>query len=50
MFVFCSSQDSEENKKKGFRYLLQAAEAGDRPSMIVVARAYDTGLTLSSDR
>ncbi|XP_042560694.1 eukaryotic elongation factor 2 kinase isoform X3 [Clupea harengus] len=43
-------EDSEENKKKGFRYLLQAAEAGDRPSMIVVARAYDTGLTLSSDR
>ncbi|XP_059387871.1 eukaryotic elongation factor 2 kinase-like isoform X4 [Carassius carassius] len=41
---------SEENSKKGFRFLLQAAEARDRPSMILVARAFDTGLSLSSDR
>ncbi|XP_065113840.1 eukaryotic elongation factor 2 kinase isoform X3 [Paramisgurnus dabryanus] len=41
---------SEDNKKKGFRFLLQAAEAGDRPSMILVARAFDTGLKLPSDR
>ncbi|XP_056101819.1 eukaryotic elongation factor 2 kinase-like isoform X3 [Rhinichthys klamathensis goyatoka] len=41
---------SEENSKKGFGFLLQAAEAGDRPSMILVARAFDTGLTLPSDR
>ncbi|KAG1957996.1 eukaryotic elongation factor 2 kinase [Pimephales promelas] len=41
---------SEENSKKGFGLLLQAAEAGDRPSMILVARAFDTGLKLPSDR
>ncbi|XP_016336583.1 eukaryotic elongation factor 2 kinase-like isoform X2 [Sinocyclocheilus anshuiensis] len=41
---------SEENSKKGFRFLLKAAEAGDRPSMILVARAFDTGLNLPSDR
>uniref|UniRef100_A0A673J9E2 Eukaryotic elongation factor 2 kinase n=1 Tax=Sinocyclocheilus rhinocerous TaxID=307959 RepID=A0A673J9E2_9TELE len=41
---------SVENSKKGFRFLLQAAEAGDRPSMILVARALDTGLNLPSDR
>lgn len=35
---------------KGFKYLLQAAEAGDRSSMIVVARAFDSGLNLSVDR
>lgn len=41
---------SEENSKKGFRFLLQAAEAGDRPSMILVARAFDMGFNLPSDR
>ncbi|XP_052427000.1 eukaryotic elongation factor 2 kinase isoform X3 [Carassius gibelio] len=41
---------SEENSKKGFRFLLQGAEAGDRQSMILVARAFDTGLSLPSDR
>ncbi|CAM4707585.1 unnamed protein product [Leuciscus chuanchicus] len=41
---------SEENSKKGFGLLLQAAEAGDRPCMILVARAFDTGLKLPSDR
>lgn len=35
---------------KGFKFLLQAAEAGDRSSMIIVARAYDTGDNLSADR
>lgn len=35
---------------KGFKYLLQAAEAGDRSSMIIVARAFDTGVGLSADR
>ncbi|XP_007498303.1 eukaryotic elongation factor 2 kinase isoform X2 [Monodelphis domestica] len=45
-----SLKESEENRTKGFDYLLKAAEAGDRHSMILVARAYDTGLNLSSDR
>ncbi|KAL2078200.1 hypothetical protein ACEWY4_025885 [Coilia grayii] len=43
-------EDSEENREKGFDYLLQAAEAGDRPSMILVARAFDKGHNLPSDR
>lgn len=43
-------QDDEENRKKGFTYLLQAADAGDRPSMILVARAFDNGLNLPPDR
>lgn len=43
-------QETEENKTKGFDYLLKAAEAGDRQSMILVARAFDTGLNLSPDR
>ncbi|XP_069066399.1 eukaryotic elongation factor 2 kinase isoform X3 [Pleurodeles waltl] len=42
--------DTKENGIKGFNYLLMAAEAGDRPSMIHVARAYDTGYYLGSDR
>lgn len=44
-----SVEDTEENKVKGFNYLLMAAEAGDRPSMIHIARAYDTGMNLGSD-
>lgn len=35
---------------KGFKYLLLAAESGDRSSMIIVARAFDTGINLSADR
>lgn len=45
-----SVQDTEENRAKGFNYLLMAAEAGDRPSMIQIARAYDTGIYLAGDR
>ncbi|NXB98344.1 EF2K kinase, partial [Orthonyx spaldingii] len=43
-------EDTKENRNKGFNYLLRAAEAGDRPSMILVARAYDTGVNLGADR
>jgi len=35
---------------KGFKYLIQAAKAGDRNSMILVARAFDTGVNLSTER
>ncbi|XP_018423660.1 PREDICTED: eukaryotic elongation factor 2 kinase isoform X3 [Nanorana parkeri] len=45
-----SVQDTEENRTKGFNYLLMASEAGDRPSMMQIARAYDTGLNLAEDR
>uniref|UniRef100_A0A672FT51 Eukaryotic elongation factor 2 kinase n=1 Tax=Salarias fasciatus TaxID=181472 RepID=A0A672FT51_SALFA len=43
-------EDCAGNRMKGFKYLLQAAEAGDRSSMITVARAFDTGINLSADR
>nr|XP_020460954.1 eukaryotic elongation factor 2 kinase isoform X2 [Monopterus albus] len=43
-------EDNAGNRMKGFKYLLQAAEAGDRSSMIIVARAFDTGINLSADR
>uniref|UniRef100_A0A3P8W1P8 Eukaryotic elongation factor 2 kinase n=1 Tax=Cynoglossus semilaevis TaxID=244447 RepID=A0A3P8W1P8_CYNSE len=43
-------EDNAGNRMKGFKFLLQAAEAGDRSSMIIVARAYDTGDNLSADR
>ncbi|XP_073503695.1 eukaryotic elongation factor 2 kinase isoform X2 [Phyllobates terribilis] len=45
-----SVEDTEKNRIKGFNYLLMAAEAGDRPSMIHIGRAYDTGVNLGSDR
>ncbi|XP_004705791.1 eukaryotic elongation factor 2 kinase isoform X1 [Echinops telfairi] len=45
-----SLKETEENKTKGFDYLLKAAEAGDRQSMILVARAFDSGQNLSPDR
>ncbi|MFT7812212.1 eukaryotic elongation factor 2 kinase isoform X2 [Arapaima gigas] len=43
-------EDTEQNRVKGFNLLLQAAEAGDRQCMILVARAFDTGVNLSPDR
>ncbi|XP_066465586.1 eukaryotic elongation factor 2 kinase isoform X3 [Tiliqua scincoides] len=43
-------EDNKGNRIKGFDYLYRAAEAGDRPSMIFVARAYDTGINLAPDR
>ncbi|XP_044033792.1 eukaryotic elongation factor 2 kinase isoform X8 [Siniperca chuatsi] len=43
-------EENEGNRMKGFKYLLLAAEAGDRSSMIIVARAFDTGINLSADR
>lgn len=46
----CGCQDNAGNRKKGFKYLLQAAEAGDRSSMIIVARAFDTGISLPAER
>ncbi|XP_055006004.1 eukaryotic elongation factor 2 kinase isoform X3 [Boleophthalmus pectinirostris] len=43
-------EDSAGNRARGFRYLLQAAEAGDRSCMITVARAFDTGFNLPVDK
>uniref|UniRef100_A0A674BXD4 Eukaryotic elongation factor 2 kinase n=1 Tax=Salmo trutta TaxID=8032 RepID=A0A674BXD4_SALTR len=42
--------DNSGSRMKGFKFLLQAAEAGDRPCMILVARAFDTGINLSPER
>lgn len=39
-------EDEEEKKKIGFYYMEEAAKAGDRSSMVFVARAYDSGLNL----
>uniref|UniRef100_UPI00398F85BE eukaryotic elongation factor 2 kinase isoform X2 n=1 Tax=Pristiophorus japonicus TaxID=55135 RepID=UPI00398F85BE len=43
-------EDTDQNRKSGFEYLLMGAEAGDRPSMILAARAFDTTVNLSPDR
>ncbi|XP_010792182.1 eukaryotic elongation factor 2 kinase-like isoform X2 [Notothenia coriiceps] len=43
-------EDNAGNRMKGFKYLLLAAESGDRSSMITVARAFDSGINLSADR
>ncbi|XP_036936604.1 eukaryotic elongation factor 2 kinase isoform X2 [Acanthopagrus latus] len=43
-------EDNAGNRMKGFKLLLQAAEAGDRFSMIMVARAFDSGVDLPADR
>ncbi|XP_041714695.1 eukaryotic elongation factor 2 kinase isoform X5 [Coregonus clupeaformis] len=43
-------EDNSGCRMKGFKLLLQAAEAGHRPCMILVARAFDTGINLSPDR
>ncbi|XP_029933992.1 eukaryotic elongation factor 2 kinase isoform X2 [Myripristis murdjan] len=43
-------EDNSGNRMKGFKYLLQGAEAGDRPCMILVARAFETGANLPPGR
>ncbi|XP_078096697.1 eukaryotic elongation factor 2 kinase isoform X6 [Mustelus asterias] len=43
-------EDTQQNRQRGFDYLLMGAEAGDRPSMILVARAFDSGINLSPNR
>ncbi|XP_043567346.1 eukaryotic elongation factor 2 kinase isoform X3 [Chiloscyllium plagiosum] len=45
-----TGEDTEQNRQRGFDYLLMGAEAGDRPSMILAARAFDTGINLSPKR
>ncbi|CAN8002452.1 unnamed protein product [Ixodes hexagonus] len=43
-------QENEENVSRGVDYLEQAARAGDRASMISLAKALDTGIGLGSRR
>ncbi|XP_071815012.1 eukaryotic elongation factor 2 kinase-like [Apostichopus japonicus] len=42
--------ESETNHNEGIRYMEMAAEAGDRSSMIHMAKAYDTGNGLGTER
>lgn len=39
--------DTVENYDKGFEYMIEAAEKGDKNSLYFVAKAYETGLGLS---
>jgi hypothetical protein len=39
---------TEDNQDRGFSLLLEAAHAGDRNVMILVAKAYDTGILLGN--
>jgi len=43
-------EPSEDNTNDGVEYMEMAAEAGDRASMIQLARAYDSGLNLGTNR
>ncbi|XP_032826051.1 eukaryotic elongation factor 2 kinase isoform X1 [Petromyzon marinus] len=50
VLVEFTMEESEENTTLGFAFMLEAAEAGDRHSMLFVARAYDTGTNLGRGR
>jgi len=39
-----------DNEEDGVKYMLQAAEAGDRSAMIYMAKAYESGNGLGSER
>lgn len=43
-------QQSDENTEQGLQYMIQAADAGDRGSMLFMAKAFETGIGLSSNR
>lgn len=38
-----------ERKNLGYKYMLSAAQSGDRSSMVFIARAFDSGLNLDSN-
>lgn len=40
--------ETEDGKKLGFHYMEESAKAGDRSSMVFLARCYDTGINLDS--
>ncbi|CAH1794993.1 unnamed protein product [Owenia fusiformis] len=50
VLVNCEVPANEENTNQGVDYMLMAAEAGDRASMIYMANAFETGIGLGSDR
>jgi TPR repeat protein len=43
-------QQTEDNNEQGIQYMIQAADAGDRGSMLYMAKAFETGDGLSSHR
>ncbi len=44
------ASDEDGMRAIGFRYMLRAATAGDRGSMVFVARAFDTGCNLPDQK
>ncbi|XP_052068351.1 eukaryotic elongation factor 2 kinase-like isoform X1 [Mytilus californianus] len=46
----CTVEQTEENKEQGIQYMIQAAEAGDRGAMLYMAKAFETGEGLNSNR
>lgn len=42
--------ENDDYINEGMEYMESAAEAGDRAAILIVARAYDTGVNLGSDR
>ncbi|XP_013394430.1 eukaryotic elongation factor 2 kinase isoform X1 [Lingula anatina] len=46
----CNVQENEDNLNRGVDYMLQAADAGDRSAMLYMAKAYETGIGLGTER
>lgn len=42
-------KECEDNVKTGFDYMYQAAEKGDKSSMLFIAKSFDTGVNLRKD-
>ena len=43
-------QQTEDNINQGVDYMLLAAESGDRSAMVYMAKAYETGVGLGTER
>ena len=50
VLVNCIVEQNDENLEQGLQYMIQAAEAGDRSSMLYMAKAFETGIGLSTVR
>ena len=49
-FACVSFQESDEATNRGVEYMLKAATLGDRQAMVYMAKAYETGNGLGSQR
>ncbi|EDV19419.1 uncharacterized protein TRIADDRAFT_33592 [Trichoplax adhaerens] len=45
-----SVEDTEENRIKGYNFMLEAANGGDRKAMVIIAKAHDTGEIVGHER